>query len=87
MLGALSLTEPEVALICDALSGTVLDGQTCTLIWSEVAAAIRLDQLDRKWGLDGLALVARLRTLSPAACWDLALYVERFLAARRPPHT
>ena len=85
MLGALKLSEAETALVCEALQGTLLDGQTCRRIWTEVDAAIHRDQLDRKWSLDGAALVARLHALSPTACWDLALYVERFHAARRPP--
>lgn len=70
-------TKAEAALIMDALNGIMLDQYTFRLLWAEVADAIRMDNLDRKWNVDGESLVERLRSLHPAEMMALLDAVER----------
>jgi hypothetical protein len=70
-------TEPEASLLLDALNGVLLDEYTYRLLWAEVDDAIRLDGLDRKWGVHGGELVTRLRNLGPAECMAVLDAVER----------
>jgi hypothetical protein len=55
----------EALLMADAMNGVILNAQTRHLLWATIEDAVRTDELDRKWGVDGDALVARLRGLSP----------------------
>ncbi len=84
-LDRLDLSEAEASLVCDACNGTLFDATNLRLLWAEVADAIRLDHLDAKWGVDGHALVERLRSLSPAQTWALVDAVERYWRAPEQP--
>ncbi len=75
---AQEFTEAEASLICDALNGTFFEPHTITLLWANIADAIRYDGLDGKWDVDGAALVERLRNLTPAQTFALADAAERF---------
>lgn len=78
-LARLRLTEREALLICDALNGTWLqEGTAARYLWAEVADAIELNRLDRKWDVDGQALVQKLRGLTLAQAWAVVDAVERF---------
>lgn len=79
-LARLPLSEAEASLIVDALNGTLIEPHTAGLIWASVDDAIRGDGLDRKWAVDGPALVSKLRDLPLAASLALADAVERFWA-------
>lgn len=77
-LDALSLSSAESSLICDAARGTAWDTSSYRLLWAEIDDAIRLDQLDTKWNVDGPALVAKLRNLAPGTAMAIVDAVERF---------
>lgn len=64
-LARLDLSEPEAMLIIDSLNGSLLDTSSYRLLWAEIDDALD-DGLAEKWGIDGFALVAKLRALSPA---------------------
>ncbi len=83
-LARVELSEAEASLICDALNGTLMDPHSYRLLWAEVADAVRLDGLDAKWGVDGDALVERLRALSPGAMMAVVDAVERFWLSPNP---
>jgi hypothetical protein len=81
-LPTVPLAENEAMLVCDALNGIIIDPHTYKLtyklIWAQVDDAIHIDRLDRKWDVDGQALVSKLRGLTAAQCLALADAVERF---------
>lgn len=56
------LSENECALILDATNGTMFaDTFSLGHLWAEIADACDLDGLDRKWKVDGLALVEKVQ--------------------------
>ncbi len=55
------LSEQEACLIVDACNGLLVEPHTVGLLWAQIDDAIRLDGLDRKWGVDGPALVEKIR--------------------------
>lgn len=71
-LREVNLTEEEAALICDACNGLAYQAATTHLLWAQVADAIRDEGLDRKWRVDGVALVEKLRGLT----WMQAFAVD-----------
>lgn len=75
------LTVGEACLICDVLNGTMMDASSSTMLWAEVEDGIRLDRLDEKWGVDGDALVAKLKGLDRLTCLALVDAAERFWVA------
>jgi hypothetical protein len=78
-LDQIELSEPEALLVCDALNGLwITEAAAVRLLWAEVADAIAHDRLDAKWGVDGEALVAKLRRLTPGQRLALLDAVERF---------
>jgi len=79
-LKTVELTEREAILLCDACNGLLVEPHTVQLLWAQVADAIRLDGLDRKWGVDGEALVARLRNYSYWQQLAITDAVERWWA-------
>ncbi|BER92704.1 hypothetical protein [Atrimonas thermophila] len=80
-LKKLNLTLPETKLILDALNGLLItDPAQIKYLWAEIEDTIKLDDLDKKWGVNGEELVSKLRNASlPAlyAIWDVA---QRFWA-------
>ena len=67
----------EALLMADALNGVILDAWTKHLLWLSIEDAIRTDELDRKWGVDGAALVERLRSLSPVEQGMIAYRIQQ----------
>jgi len=61
----------EARLIVDACNGWLPTPEFAHLIWAEVDEAIKHDGLDEKWGVDGAALVEKMRSLSPAGLFAL----------------
>ena len=81
-LPEIQLSVPEAMLIVDALNGTVFyDAGSATLLWASVEDSIRLDGLADKWGVDGKALVEKLRGLTPAQSLAVIDAAERFWTA------
>lgn len=72
------LTTAEACLVCDALNGTWMDVGSADTLWAEVADGIRLNGLDQKWGVDGEALIAKLKGLDRLTCLALVDAAERF---------
>ena len=79
------LAPREWRLVMDALNGTIMDwfgssfgssGRTLAAI--QVEDAIRLNGLDRKWDVDGTALVTKLRSLTYGQALALSDFVERW---------
>lgn len=57
------LSDNECALILDATNGTMFANTfSISHLWAEIADACDMDQLDRKWQIDGGALVAKIQT-------------------------
>lgn len=77
------LSVAEWKLICDVMNGvwTSDGGPHLPLIWAEVSDGIRIDGLDKKWNVDGGALVERLRTLTQGQTIAVLDEVERFWRA------
>ena len=80
-LKTIALTEAEASLVVDACNGILFEPWSVSLLWATVDDAIRLEGLADKWGVDGPALVERLRGLS--YCQTLAVVdaVERYWQA------
>ncbi len=77
-LQQVQLSEAEASLLVDALNGVLFEPpETARLLWAEVDDAIRLDGLDRKWGVDSQALIERLRRLTFAQALAVVDAVER----------
>ncbi len=57
------LSEGEALLLCDSLNGVLHEPHTVSLLWAGVADSIELEELDKKWGVDGKALVEKLRAM------------------------
>lgn len=76
----LDLSDAELSLIRDANNGTVFTPARTGLpgLAYNVEDAIKLDNLDRKWGVDGAALVAKLRACTRAELACLVEDVERY---------
>lgn len=57
------LSDAECALILDATNGTMFaDTFSLSHLWAEIADAVSLDSLDRKWEVDGAALVDKIKS-------------------------
>lgn len=77
-LKQVSFTVEEACLLADALNGILIDANTVQLLWANVSDAVSLDRLDQKWGVDGQALVEKLRGLNDIQAMAVADAVERF---------
>lgn len=56
------LSDQECALILDATNGSAfVDTITLNMLWADIEDACNLDGLDRKWSVDGPALVAKIK--------------------------
>ncbi|NPV72156.1 MAG: hypothetical protein HPY55_16240 [Firmicutes bacterium] len=73
-----SLSPEEACLIVDALNGALMDADSAPMLWAEVEDGIRLEGLDAKWGVDGQALIEKLRALDRLTCLALVDAAERF---------
>lgn len=67
----------EASLLLDALNGCISEPHSVQLLWANIADAVQ-EGYDKKWEVDGPALVERLRKLSYAECMAVTDAVERF---------
>jgi hypothetical protein len=74
-----SFSEAEASLIVDALNGLLTEAHTARLVRANIEDAIE-EGLAAKHGVDGAALLARLRALSEFEQMALADGAERFWA-------
>lgn len=74
----LRFEQSELMLILDAMNGHLATTETIPYFWAVVEDAIRLDGLDRKWGVDGAAVVEKIRGLDLIEKMALLDAIERF---------
>ena len=60
----LPLSDNELKLVFDSLNGVIEYGETLNLTWAQIDDSCRLHGLDNKWGVDGPALVSKIRGFS-----------------------
>lgn len=81
------LSAGEWKLVADTLNGTVMrdypdpDGDRLRMIWAGISDGIRLDGLDKKWDVNGVALIEKIRSLTHGQLVALVDTVERFWIA------
>jgi len=80
-LREVKLTLPEAWFIVDMLNGTIMDANTAGLLWASAEDACAMDGLDKKWQVDGKALVKKLKALSHVQALALTDAAERFWQA------
>lgn len=73
----LPLTSAERDAVRDACTSTAWTPRTIRHAWMAVEDAIRLDGLADRWGIDGVALVAKLKALSLGQAFALVDLVGR----------
>ncbi len=73
-----TFSENELWLMADALNGTVQLAEFIEYLWHEVSDACHLDDLDRKWEVDGKELVRKLREAETSTIFALADAIEQF---------
>ena len=71
------LSTDEVALLCDALNGTLWHAQTMPFLPAQIADALQFG-LAEKWEVDGSALVTKLAQLDLLQVFALVDAIERF---------
>ncbi|MDK2883320.1 MAG: hypothetical protein PWP58_1656 [Bacillota bacterium] len=77
-LAQVGLTTREALLIADALNGILMDVTTVPLFWAQIQDAIAVEHLDKKWQVDGQALVEKLRGLNEIQALAVIDAAERF---------
>lgn len=82
----------ECGLILDALNGSYLrDDVNVMLLHASVEDSIVMDHLDRKWSVDGHALMLKLRECTAPDLYGIADAVEiwwnRVSAGEQPPYS
>ncbi len=84
-LETISLSEAEARLLCEALRGWIFDIYSYELVWARIDDAIRSDALDRKYKVDGTALVEKVRGLMPGQKLSLLDAIEIALVHQVSP--
>jgi hypothetical protein len=78
----LGLTKQEASLIADALNGWWVNAEPPSLIraglYMTVLDAIELNQLDKKWGVNGSEILEKLKALSELEAIALVDAIQRF---------
>lgn len=70
-------SDGEIALICDVFNGSAfMEEISIRLAWASVQDGIEMDGLDRKWEIDGPALIDKVKTLTFAQTVALVDAVE-----------
>ena len=72
------LSVDEACLITDALNGSLMTADTAHLLWASVEDAIKYEGLQKKWGVDGKALVEKIRGLTEFECMAVIDAAEKF---------
>jgi hypothetical protein len=68
----------EARLIVDCCNGTIYDARSAPMLWASIEDSCHLDGLDAKWGIDGPALVEKLKGLTQLQSLALVDAAERF---------
>lgn len=76
-LASVTLTEGEAMLILDVCNGTLWESWSARLLWANIDDSLE-DGYAEKWAVDGPALVARLRALTPGQSMAIVDAVERW---------
>jgi len=76
-LASIDLTEGEALLIMEACNGTYWEPHTIPLLWAEVADHVQLENAHIRWQVDEMALVHKLRALTPAQAFAVVDAIER----------
>lgn len=83
-----TLTVDEWKLLCDAMNGTLHESAvSIAAVWQEIEDTILLDAIDAKWGVEGPALVKKLKRLDYAGQVAVVDVVERYWTATRRGET
>ena len=80
-LREVKLTLPECWFLVDMLNGSLVDAYSAGTLWASAEDACALDGLDKKWQVDGKALVTKPKALSPVQALALVDAAERFWQA------
>lgn len=72
------LLESELNLVRDALNGCWLVELPCSYALANIEDAISMNRYDQKWGINGDALLRKLRALDEAGWTALVDAVERW---------
>lgn len=78
-LRTVSLSREEVMLLLDVSNGTLWQPFSIPLLWAEVEDSLE-DGLAEKWGVDGPALVERLKAFTPGQAFAVVDALERVRA-------
>lgn len=78
LLARIELSDGEAFLIVDVLNATSSDVRSAGMLWAEIDDGIALEGLADKWGVDGPALVAKVRGWNLAECLAVVDAAERF---------
>jgi hypothetical protein len=70
--------EEEACLLAEALSGHSIPTEDIRRVWSVVQKGIQRDMLDRRWFVDGVSLIAKLRFMEPWQLMALIDAIERY---------
>jgi hypothetical protein len=79
-LNSIKLTQSEACFIVDMLNATIMDEKSARMLWAEADDAIKLDNLDQKWIVDGEALISKLRGLTTIQAMAIVDASNRFWA-------
>ena len=77
-LREVELSEKEAMAVIDSTNGTMLDNFSIRLMFANVEDSIDYDSLAEKWGIDGEALVLKLKNASVGYLHALADAIERY---------
>ena len=75
-LRTVNLSREEVLLLLDISNGTLWEPHSIPMLWSEVEDSLE-DGLAEKWGVDGPALVERLKGLTAGQAFAIVDALER----------
>lgn len=78
------LTPGEAALICRVVDGTTFDANTASTLWAAVQDACQVEGVAESYGVNGDALVEKLRRLDDAALMAVVDAAERALRLGEP---
>ena len=82
-LRRVDLTIDEACLVVDALNSSLMTADTAHLLWAGIEDAIQHENLAEKWGVDGQALVEKLRSLNEVQSMAVIDAAERFWSQQK----
>lgn len=82
-LRRVNLTIDEACLVVDALNSSLYIADSAHLLWAGVEDTIQHENLAEKWGVDGKALVEKLRSLNEIQSMAVIDAAERFWSKYR----